>query len=157
MAGNYPGFSLRASEAPPAILGPLGAARRLPGPKNPIFLKLALLISELLLGRPWSSWSVPGTLLGSPEPPRLPQAPQDRGNLSATNRDKPGETRRNPEISTLALETLRPAKESQNPSSFGWPGKSRFPRFRITFRALQPSEMLYKLSQRRAADSTPSR
>ena len=46
------GFSLRASEAPPAILGPSGAARRLPEPKNPIFLELALLISELLLGRP---------------------------------------------------------------------------------------------------------
>ena len=28
-------FSLRASEAPPAILGPSEAARRLPGPKKP--------------------------------------------------------------------------------------------------------------------------
>jgi hypothetical protein len=51
--------SLRASEAPPAILGPSGAARRLPGLKNQIFLKLALLISELLLGRPWASPALP--------------------------------------------------------------------------------------------------
>ena len=55
MLYELPGFSLRASEAPPAILGPSGAARRLPGPKNPIFLKLALLISELLLGLAWDS------------------------------------------------------------------------------------------------------
>ena len=54
-------FLLRASEAPPAILGPSGAAKRLPGRKNRIFLKLAPLISELLLGRPWaSSLSFPG-------------------------------------------------------------------------------------------------
>ena len=64
MAGNYPGFSLRASEAPPAILGPSGAAKRLPGPKDPIFLKLAPLISELLLGRPWG---VPGLPHSFPE------------------------------------------------------------------------------------------
>ena len=56
----------KASEAPPAILGPSGAARRLPKPKNPIFLKLALLIIELLLGRPWGPWSVPEALQGSP-------------------------------------------------------------------------------------------
>ena len=58
MAGNL-AFLLRASEAPPAILGPSGAAKRLPGLKNQIFLKLAPLISELLLGRPWASPTLP--------------------------------------------------------------------------------------------------
>ena len=58
MAGNL-AFLLRASEAPPAILGPSGAAKRLPGPEKPIFLKLAPLISELLLGRPWASRELP--------------------------------------------------------------------------------------------------
>ena len=60
MAGNL-AFLLRASEAPPAILGPSEAARRLPGLKNPIFLKLAPLISELLLEPPWASLSLPGS------------------------------------------------------------------------------------------------
>ena len=85
MAGNYSGFSLRASEAPPAILGPSGAATRLPGPKNLFFLKLALFISELLLELPGApgvslelSW-IPSSLQGCP---RLPQA---RGNLSRLN------------------------------------------------------------------------
>ena len=53
------GGGIRASEAPPAILGPSGAARRLPEPKNLIFLKLALLISGLLLGPPWASPALP--------------------------------------------------------------------------------------------------
>ena len=78
-------FSLRASEALPAILGPSGAATRLPGPKNLFFLKLALFISELLLELPGApgvslelSW-IPSSLQGCP---RLPQA---RGNLSRLN------------------------------------------------------------------------
>ena len=65
MAGNL-AFLLRASEAPPAILGPSGAAKRLPGPENPIFLKLALLISGLLLGRPWASPALPQASLALP-------------------------------------------------------------------------------------------
>ena len=72
---NHPEAGLDGAEGM-AILDPSGAARRLPGPKNRIFLKLALLISELLLGRPWApgaslglSWAPP-SLLGCPRLPR---------------------------------------------------------------------------------------
>ena len=109
MAGNYLGFSLRASEAPPAILGPSEAARRLPGPKNPIFLKLAVLISGLLLGGPWGSWNVPEALLGSPEPPSLLQAPPGLRKAIETYREQTRQFRRH---TTHLLETLRPAKKS---------------------------------------------
>ena len=87
MAGNYSWFSLRASEAPPAILGPSEAARRLPGPKNLFFLKLALLISELLLGRPWGSWGILEALPSSPQPPSLLEAPPGPRKPIETYRD----------------------------------------------------------------------
>ena len=74
MAGNL-SFSLRASEAPPAILGASEAARRLPGPKNRIFLKLAALISELPLRSPWASLSLPEPLWPPLAAPELPWKP----------------------------------------------------------------------------------
>ena len=82
MAGNYPGFSLRASEAPPAILGPSWAARRLPGPENPIFLKLAPLIFELLLERLWGFPGLPQSFLSFPGAPWL--SPRPRGQSHQT-------------------------------------------------------------------------
>ena len=75
MAGNL-AFLLRASEAPPAILGPSGAAKRLPELENPIFLKLALLISELLLGRLWGFPGLPQSFLSFPSAPWLSPRPR---------------------------------------------------------------------------------
>ena len=82
---NYSSSLISFGNALQVILGPSGAATRLPGPKNLFFLKLALFISELLLELPGApgvslelSW-VPSSLQGCP---RLPQA---RGNLSRLN------------------------------------------------------------------------
>ena len=113
-------FSLRASEAPPPILGPSEAARRLPGPQNRIFLKLSPLISELLLGPPWASLGLPEPawwLLAAPGHPRSQEIP-----------GKPIIT--SPLHFHIIRVTLHPgqlgrAKKSQNPSSFGWPGTSQ--------------------------------
>ena len=109
MAENYPGFSFRASEAPPTILAPSEAARRLPRPKNLFFLKLALLISRLLLGRPWGSWGVPEALLSSPEPPSLLQPPPGLRKPIETKPENPENTALPPESPKAALVLLKPS------------------------------------------------
>ena len=90
-------------------MGPSGAARRLPGPKNLFFLKLALLIFELLLERPWGSRSVPEALLGSPKPPSLLQAPPGLRKPIETKPENPENTALPPESPKAALVLLKPS------------------------------------------------